>query len=579
MTAIRLLSEGLINRIAAGEVVERPASVLKELIENSLDAGADRIEIDVQGGGRRLVMVTDNGRGMGPDDLLLAVERHATSKLTEETDLLQIETLGFRGEALPSIGAVSRLTITSAPDQDGRGRRIFLTGGRLIKVEDAARDQGTSVEARDLFFNVPARRKFLKSVQTEGAHLLETAQRYALARSGVRLVYRNNGQEVLATSPREDDRARVARVLGRDTARGMFPFQGQVEGVFLSGFLGRPELDRSRFSGLYLFVNGRPVTDRLLARAVMDAYRGRITSGRYPVAVIFVTVDPQMVDVNVHPAKAEVRFRQPGQVFNAAADVMARALNKVQEPFKPRPMYTPSPSPAPASLGEAVVWEAKPDQGLDQPAFIPSSALEIPQPRPDMTPGQNSLRPIGQLFRSYILAQGQEGLFIIDQHAAHERVLFERLKSQLTAGPLASQGMLLPQTLELTPTQAAGLEQLAPDLVRFGFDLEPFGGQTFVLRAVPLVLAGKEASRILTGILEGMEAHRPEAGLDNFEEKTLQSLACHAAVKAGDEMSLPEMDRLLTDLDQTLVPTHCPHGRPLIFHLDRREIEKRFKRS
>ncbi|MDY6852321.1 MAG: hypothetical protein SV487_09665, partial [Thermodesulfobacteriota bacterium] len=302
-------------------------------------------------------------------------------------------------------------------------------------------------------------------------------------------------------------------------------------------------------------------------------------SGRYPVAVIFVTVDPRLVDVNVHPAKAEVRFRQPGQVFNAAADVIARALNKVQESLKPRPMYTPLPSLAPGSLGEAVVWEAKPDQGLDQPVSIPSEAPGIPRPGPDLTPGQNSLRPIGQLFRSYILAQGQEGLFIIDQHAAHERVLFERLKSQLTAGPLAGQGMLLPQTLELTPTQAAGLEQLAPDLTRFGFDLEPFGGQTFVLRAVPVVLVGKEASRVLTGILEGMEAHRLEAGLDEFEEKTLQSLACHAAVKAGDEMSLTEMDRLLTDLDQTLIPTHCPHGRPLIFHLDRREIEKRFKRS
>lgn len=586
MTSIRLLSEALINRIAAGEVVERPASVLKELIENSLDAGANRIDVEIRDGGRRLIMVADNGRGMSPDDLLLAVERHATSKLTEETDLLRIDTLGFRGEALPSIGAVSRMTVTSACAADGRGRRLHLSGGRLMKVEDAARDQGTTVEVGDLFFNVPARRKFLKSLQTETAHLLDTAQRYALSRPDLTLVVRSNGQEVLAASRQEDMRTRLARVLGRDTARAMIPVDGQTGGLTVSGFLGPPALDRSRPDGVYLFVNGRPVKDRLLSRAVVEAYRSRLAAGRYPVAVVFLNIDPQQVDVNVHPAKAEVRFRQPGDVFSAVSGMVAETLGGVHRPIQAAPMtYRKAPYPErPRSLAEAVLWESGRLPGEAAPvSTIPrDDAIIIPLDAPEEAPAPSvpdGLTPIGQIYHAYILAQGPEGLYFIDQHAAHERILFERLRNQLHAGSLTGQALLLPVTLEVSPIQSALLDGLLPQLARLGFDLQPFGGQTFVLKAAPLALSGKDVHKVMEDILRNAEQYRPEAGLDQFEEAFLSSLACHAAVKAGEPMTLAEMGRLLADLDRTEVPTHCPHGRPLIFHLPRRDIEKRFKRS
>lgn len=570
MAPIRLLSEQLINRIAAGEVVERPASVLKELVENSLDAGARRIEIEAAAGGRRRILVADDGQGIPPDDVLLAVERHATSKLAEETDLLRIETLGFRGEALPSIGAVSRLTLTSAARTDGWARRVRLSGGRLLGVEDAARDRGTTVEVRDLFFNVPARRKFLRSTQTEAAHLIEVAQRYALARPECRFVLRHNSQEVLATSPREAEGARLARVLGRETARAMFPFAGQAEGVKLSGYLGRPEISRSRASGLYLYINGRLVSDRLLTRAVLEAYRERLAAGRYPVALIFLSLDPQAVDVNVHPAKAQVRFRQPGQVISAATEIIARALRENLRPMPARPAaYHPAqPQGPPPAVAEAVAWKEAP---AGKPAPPVTADQEVSPP--------DHLRPIGQLFQAYILAQGPEGLYVVDQHAAHERVLYERLQGELAAGRLASQALLLPLTFDLSPTQAAGLESLRAELERCGFDLAPFGGQTYVLKAVPAVLAGRDVQAAVGEIIDQADDLRPEAGLQGFQEALLKTLACHGAVKAGDELTRAEMDRLLADLDQSAVPTHCPHGRPLVFHLDRQEIEKRFKRS
>ena len=391
MASIRLLSDQLINRIAAGEVVERPASVLKELIENSLDAGASRIEIRTEAGGRKLVAVSDNGSGMAADDLLLAVERHATSKLSEDTDLLSIASLGFRGEALPSIGAVSRMTVTSADQTDGQGRRLRLSGGRVLGLDQVSRDRGATVEVRDLFFNVPARKKFLKSVQTEAAHLAETAQRYALARPDLRLDYIHNGQTVLSTSPSEDSLARLARVLGRNTAKSMFPFEGRQNGMVLSGFLGRTDLTRSRANAIYLYVNGRPVQDRLLLRAVLEAYRGRLMSGRYPYAVVFLDIDPGAVDVNVHPTKAQVRFRQPQQVLEAAERIMAQAFPRSNaiapggvSQSRPAPVYSfENTGFSRPSVAESWVWVE--NQGHSpQPAPVQTvePAPGFPEPRP-----------------------------------------------------------------------------------------------------------------------------------------------------------------------------------------------------
>ena len=589
MATIRLLSEGLINRIAAGEVVERPAAVLKELIENSLDAGATRLEIEAEAGGRRLIQVSDNGQGMNPDDMLLAIERHATSKISEDTDLVRIDTLGFRGEALPSIGAVSRMKILSSDRTDGQGQRLALAGGRLMDVRDAARDQGTTIEVRDLFFNVPARRKFLKSVQTEAAHLLETIYRWALSRLDLRLVYKHNGQTLLTSSPREDARTRLALVLGRETARTAFPFEGEAGGIETSGFLCPPGEDRSRSSGLYLFVNGRPVADRLLTRAVLEAYRGRLASGRYPVAVVRVNLPPELVDVNVHPAKTEVRFQNPREVFAMVSEVVGQALAASLRPLRPHPpastypAYNPAEPPAPA-FNEAFSWpeypssppRAFPPGGLPDPRVPDSLADRAPDPfaGPVM---DKELHPVGQLYQSYILAQGPDGLHVVDQHAAHERVIFERLQAQLAEGELDSQVLLLPATLELTPVQARRLEEYLTELQRYGFDLEPFGGRTFVLRAVPAILAGRDAAGTLQDIIEDLPDDR-QSPLADFEETLLAPLACHSAIKAGEAMTRDEMDRLLRDLGRTRVQTNCPHGRPLVFSLSRRDIEKRFKR-
>jgi len=590
LAAIRLLSEQLINRIAAGEVVERPASVLKELLENSLDAGATWVEVLAEGGGRRLIRVADNGCGLAGDDLLLAVERHATSKLDESADLMSIPTLGFRGEALPSIGAVSRLTITSAAGTDGAGRRVRLSGGRMLGVEDAPRDKGTTVDVADLFFNVPARRKFLRTPETEAAHLADTVQRYALGWPEVRLVYRHNETTVLATNPKENPLSRVARVLGRETARRLRPFEGQAADVSLSGFLGPPDLTRSRPSAVYLYVNGRPVQDRLLLRIVMDAFRGRIPSGRYPCAIVFLNVDPAGVDVNVHPTKAQVRFRQPGQVMEAAGAVLAEALAE----YRPRPLSPPtapgpslyplgSSSPKAPSVAEAWTWVAEPDASPAPAPFITPTPppLAEPEPWPERAPqaAPDRLLAIGQLYRTYILAQGPDGLYIVDQHAAHERILYEHFEEELGRGRLPSQPLLLPVVLEVGPVQAAALETLKPDLDRLGFEVEPFGGQTFVLKAVPAVLAGRNAEAAINEIAE--QADEPGARPDQASVwvKLLATLACHSAVRAGDELGREEMDRLLTDLGRTRLPTHCPHGRPLIFHLPTRDIEKRFQRA
>ncbi|MBW2621665.1 MAG: DNA mismatch repair endonuclease MutL [Deltaproteobacteria bacterium] len=587
MSSIRLLSDQLINRIAAGEVVERPASVLKELIENSLDAGAARIEVDTEAGGRRLIVVSDNGQGMTSDDLLLAIERHATSKITEDTDLLSINTLGFRGEALPSIGSVSRMTITSAAESDGHGSRVRVSGGKLLGVEEASRDRGTTIEVQDLFFNVPARRKFLKTVQTESAHLTEMAHRYALGQPGLRLIYRHNSQELVSTSPSEDALARVARVLGRETARNMFEFEGGRGEITVSGFLGRPQVNRSRANGLYLYVNGRPVMDRLLTRAVMDAYHGRLMTGRYPYAVIFLTIPSESVDVNVHPAKAQVRFRQPNQVLNSTAEILRQALGETMESqspqtgtagySQPRPAFEYRPSDR-VSQGPLLMETAPWRESRSEEKWEPVPPVSPPPMRPVTGIKGSGLRVIGQLFKTYILAQGPDGLYIVDQHAAHERILFDRLEGELEVGSLGSQALLLPATLELTPLKAVGLEKALPSLNRFGFELAPFGGSTFVLKSLPAVLTGRDPEKVMSEIIDELDSASPESGLQRIEESLLQSLACHGSVRAGDELTFEEMDRLLGDLDETKISSHCPHGRPFIFQLSLQELEKIFKR-
>ena len=611
---IRLLPDQLINRIAAGEVVERPSAVLKELLENSLDAGADQVDIEVSGGGKRLISVRDNGCGMDEDDLLLCLERHATSKIGAEADLMNIKTLGFRGEALPSIGAVSDLAITSAVE-GGEGRKITLAAGRLLGLAPAAANRGTTVEVRNLFYNVPARRKFLKSDRTEGAHLLDIAQSYALSRAGLRLTFRDNGREVLAVEGRHDFQTRVFKVLGRGAAEGLTPLAWEREGLKISGWLGAPDHLLSSTARLFIYVLGRPVRDRLLNRALADGYGRLLSRGAWPAAVIFLDLDPAEVDVNVHPAKAEVRFRRPSAVFSALAEAVAGAVGRTPQASSPWTEARPEPAapPGPAPPGPARPAPPRPpwlDDDFEPPPGPLAEPLRPPWPdeapaetligapsaepsrpgpeRPAPSDGPNfePLRPLAQLYHSYILAEGARGLYLVDQHAAHERLLFNRLKRELARTPLPSQTLLLPETLELPPQEARAAEKLRPHLARLGFELEPFGeGGDFLLRGAPAVLGREDPRPPLMEILgagrsqlAALDGAGLKEALEALADSWLYSLACRAAIKAGEKMSLEAMARLLEDMAREPHGAYCPHGRPAIQLIERGTIERRFDR-
>jgi DNA mismatch repair protein MutL len=649
---IKLLPEGLINLIAAGEVVERPASVLKELLENSLDAGATKIEADIESGGKKLIRVADNGCGLTREELFLCLERHATSKLTAESDLFAIGTLGFRGEALPSIASVSRMTVISRTE-DGDGHRLKVDGGRAADLSPAPANQGTIVEVKDLFFNVPARRKFLKTEATETAHLLEAAQRYALSRPGLRLRLRDSGRELLSVDEHNDLTARVSKILGREVASSLRTIKSEDGDLKISGLLAGPEAAKAG-SSLFAFVLGRPVRDKLITKAVVQGYGRTLPQGRLPSGVVFIDLDPAQVDVNVHPAKTEVRFRDPGRVFEAIRQVTAAAVGRSDispasgafalspaptdsraagaemtvsyRSLSPPDLPGPSSGPLRASqgedapgwtiprfsmgipkMGQALTFAPPPPtvppwmKGSDEEtpaearALDPDgalAALEDPGPGPDRAPAAEGphqpARALAQLHRSYILAQGPEALHIIDQHAAHERVLFNSLKAKLSHNGLPSQGLLLPETLELGPHERLAAERLAAPLRRLGFRLEPFGAGpgAWALRGIPSLLSPKSAGEALQEILASAKRRLRDldgAGLDrvaeDLSEAWLHSLACRAAVKAGDRLTAEEMDRLVKDLAEADAGGHCPHGRPSVITLSLSELEKRFGRS
>lgn len=616
MSRIKLLPDNLINRIAAGEVVERPASVLKELLDNSLDSGADRILVEFLAGGRKMIRVSDNGCGMAEDDLLLSVERHATSKISAPDDLDRITTLGFRGEALASIGAVCRLTITTATAA-GEGLALKLFAGRLTDLGPAARNQGTTVEAADLFYNLPARRKFLKTEATESAHLLETVQRYALSRPGLSLVCRQGAKELFAVTAQQDLAARCRKALGRSPQELIF-FEAEEQDLKTRGYLGQPRFAGRSSAGLYLFVSGRPVRDRLLSRAVSQGYGRLLPAGRWPAAVIFLELPPSEVDVNVHPAKTEVRFREPDQIFNLVSRAVERAVSG--QAFEgtphllnaPPPGYPASRRPGPEPPPPAVIKDSQPQPPWLETPPAPGSAewdpagggwgLNGPPPsefsasadgsggpppalrdEPRLETGR--LKPIGQFQNSYILAQSSEKLFIIDQHAAHERILFNRLKKETLAKDLASQNLLAPETFELPAPQAYLAAELSGALKGLGFELSPFGGQTVILKAIPAILAGHDPWPALLEILsaaQGRWKNLDGAGLaavgSPILDNWLFSLACRAALKAGQRLSVPEMERLLDDLAQAQNGGYCPHGRPAVFCLSLSELNRKFGR-
>ncbi|HEX8069069.1 MAG TPA: DNA mismatch repair endonuclease MutL [Pyrinomonadaceae bacterium] len=668
MSIIRVLSDQLVNQIAAGEVVERPASVAKELVENAIDAGARRIEVDVEAGGRRLLRVADDGCGMTRDDALLAFERHATSKIARAEDLDAIGTLGFRGEALASIASVARVELLTQTGDEPEATRVLIEGGRMRDVSAAARPRGTTLTVRDLFFNVPARRKFLRSEATESFHLTNLVTHYALAHPESAFVLTNNGRETLRAAPAADLRERAYQIFGAEFLSGLLPLNaGHAQVARVRGYVSAPRERRTTRDAQYLFVNGRFVRDRLLARALTEGYRTVLPHGVYPAALLFLDVPLEEVDVNVHPAKTEVRFRRAAAVADAVREGVRAALAaagylrraapapefddaparptmrdsladardalteaparetdasddaRVATPARvaPRPRQEAiefgfAPPPAEFALHEGRAATARGDErnGRHAPSVVESDTPSVVEPaapengassRAEDEAGaraalpplnsiagalhaipvaavRHDIRPLYQLEESYIVAADGEGLLLIDQHAAHERVLFDKYRALEQARAPEAQQLLVPETFDLTPAQAAAFDAVAAELEAYGFGLLRLSGRTVGVGAVPADLPAAEVRNLLTEVLDAVDAERRGRTRETLRERVAASLACHAAVKVNMPLAYEKMCWLIDRLLLTSSPTTCPHGRPAVLRLATRDIERGFHR-
>ncbi len=591
---IRQLSPETINCIAAGEVIERPASVVKELVENALDAGATEIGIVTASSGLPLIRVTDNGCGMDPADLELSVERHATSKLAEE-DLFSIRTLGFRGEALPSIGSIARLTLTSRAQGANEAFTITVDRGSKGCLRPAPANTGTVIEVRELFSSVPARLKFLKSERAENQAVAEVVKRLAMAHPGVAFTL-TTGERAGLQLPQEAAGAegllqRLGRIMGREFMADALPVAGAREGVSVSGFAGLPTLHRPDAAQQYLFVNGRPVKDKLLIGAVRAAYGDLIPRGRHPLLALFVALPPQEVDVNVHPAKAEVRFRNAGLVRSLIVNALAAALHEAGHRASAlggaatlgemRPNIVPferarGSYPAPRSSGALGLAEA-----LQAPleTFAPSADA-----RADAVPIPDALldRPLGaaraQLHETYILAQTRDAVVIVDQHAAHERLVYERMKATLAAGGVARQGLLMPVIVDLAPEEGAALAERSDELAELGLTLEAFGPGAVAVREVPALLGDTDVPGLVRDLAAEIVAHGEGLALKERLEAVCATLACHGSIRAGRRLTPEEMNALLRDMEATPYSGQCNHGRPTYVELKLADIERLFGR-
>jgi DNA mismatch repair protein MutL len=646
MSRIRILPEAIANRIAAGEVVERPASVVKELLENALDAGARSVRIEVESGGKRMIRVVDDGSGMSHDDALLAFERHATSKLRTSDDLLSIATLGFRGEALPSIASVARLLLETSVDGEEQGTRVEFAGGKLVGVKPAGLPAGTSVSVADLFYCVPARRKFLKSDTTELGHVASLVTHYALANPDKQFALKTPTQEIVNVPPVATLAERVYQLFGRQTLEEMIeiaPISGPIraaiteaaleEGggageVTVRGFVSRPEVQRANRNGIYVFVNRRLVRDRLLLHAIHEAYRNILPADAFPMALLFLDLPCSEVDVNVHPAKIEVRFRHSQCVHDFARDAIRHALSKARPiasfavPARPTAPASRSQAgvataaaPAPMAPPRAVLPLADAYAGAGTEAFALTEAPMQPeaqrfafeasaadplaeaseqignllQEAVQQAPAQymeapanatciGELRPLGQVNSSFIVAVNSEGLWIIDQHVAHERVLFEQHLRARREGAVTGQRLLVPIVVDLTPRQRAILEQISEELSANGFDVTPMGQQSVAIQATPAGVPNSDAERLVAEILDGIEREHQAISIDSLQSQIAASTACHAAIKANMPLDQTKMEWLLGELAKTESPMSCPHGRPVVLRYSLREIERAFKR-
>lgn len=619
MSLIRRLSPRLANQIAAGEVVERPASVVKELLENSLDAGADRIEIEIEGAGSRLIRVRDNGAGMAADDLPLALARHATSKIAELDDLEAVATLGFRGEALASIGSVSRLTLTSNPAAEGAGVCAFTEGRDMeVTVKPAAHPQGTTVEVRDLFFNTPARRKFLRTDKTEFGHVEEVVKRVSLSRFDVGFQLRHNGKTVHSLRPAiaaAEQARRVAGVCGPAFMEQAVAVEREVPGLRISGWVGLPTFSRSQADLQYFYVNGRIIRDRLVAHAVRQAYRDVLYHGRHPAFVLYLDMDPAQVDVNVHPTKHEVRFRQGRDVHNFLFSTLHNALSDV------RPGSAAMPASGSALQGATDASQATSgslvDQGSLGLARAPSgyaagafsgagqgaytgavnsqaqrhslSRLYGSPPQPGveesfpMDQAEGEVPPLGyamaQLKGVYILAENADGLILVDMHAAHERITYERLKSARDADGIRGQPLLVPRSVAVSQREADLAAASEDFFKRVGLRVERAGAESLVIREVPASLRDADVEQLLRDVLSDLVEHGTSDRVTAHEDGILSTMACHGSVRANRRLSVPEMNALLRDMEATERSGQCNHGRPTWTHLSLVDLDRLFLRG
>ncbi len=670
MGRIHILADQVANQIAAGEVVDRPASVVKELLENSLDAGATRIVVTVEAGGRKLIRIADDGCGMVRDDALLAFERHATSKLRSSDDLLSIATLGFRGEALPSIASIARVELVTRSADDEAGTRIEIAGGKLLECEDAGAPVGTTLTVRDLFFNTPARRKFLRSENTELAHVTALVTHYALAHPEKHFELHSATHALLVAPPVREPAERIFQIFGPDTLEQLLPLAAEIEleraglpepppwkrpqdyqapapgWLRITGFTSKPELQKLNRNSIYCFVNRRLVRDRLLMHAVSEAYRNILPPTSFPVVLLFVDMPPEEVDVNVHPAKTEVRFRQSAWLHDFVRDTLRHKLTLGRPaagflqalttrptasaalvagsspyPSSPRGAWEkPSDSDASAErapagdafAGDASAVEvptggpyAREDFRLTAPALpaVPGvlpfaapvavaatnghaprghscgSALETEETEAAPTlHGLASLRPLGQLRESFILAVNQEGLWIIDQHVAHERVLFERVLRERQVEQVQRQRLLMPLLIDLLPAQMVTFAGIARELEANGFEAEPFGPRTIAIKAAPVGLEGAALERMLIEVLEQAGSHEQAENLEAARTRIAASIACHAAIKINTPLDTTRMEWLLSELALTEHPTSCPHGRPIALRYAWKDIQRAFHR-
>ncbi len=649
MSKIRVLPDQLANQIAAGEVVERPASIVKELIENSLDAGAANIRVDIESGGRRLIKISDDGEGMIRDDAILAFERHATSKIKTAEDLGAIVTLGFRGEALASIASVSKVKLITQTKDDVVGAQVEINGGKLLNVKEVAFTRGTEFEIRSLFFNVPARLKFLKSEATESFHIANLVTHYALANPKIAFTLTNNGRESISASPVETLRERAYQLFGGDFVDALIEVFGEVGSIRVSGFVSSPSVVRTTRDSQYFFVNGRFVRDKVLSRALTEAFRAMMPAGVYPSAMIFVELPPDEVDVNVHPAKTEVRFVRSTIVHDTVRDAIRASIGGAKAAVTPmmslepasliipkvheRPDFTGQPaSPSigayqPPQLSReemlsALQFAAGSSQQEEVPSIEVTSApspseqqrinlteIEIaPEINPDAaqirygvrigclgTKGSDfshsplkpandlslipdDIKPLGQMHNSFIIAVDRVGFMLIDQHVAHERILFEQHWRNLNSKQIQSQRLLIPETIDLTPAQASAFDQLSSEFENNGFEIGQLSGRTIAVKSIPAAIPQEAAKALLISLLEAIEQERRGLTMDEIRAEIAAGLACRAAIKINMNLTPEKMRWLIDELLKCNNPATCPHGRPIILRMTAKEIDKAFQR-